>query len=354
MLNKLKAYIDKDAFTENVLFQMKQYDKLVIDSFVSNTCNLSCSHCYFLDYKPIEKALTYEQWRRVLRNFAHYGVKHFHFSGKEPFCDNRVSKLLSMLDKEFPTLYYGLVTNGTKADAQYINTLLETSLSYIEISIEGSSNFNKSIRGYDHYKIVEKLIGNINDKSKINMTSTIFPNNLNELQEMIEYFHSLGVSKFNFAPYTSFIRKQFLPIQETHIETVMNFIRRCHSFLEEEIDKSSSVDIRICLTPNQCYELFVSENILSPQIDDYVYKGKDIVFHIGNHILEINFPLLSIPYMSQIVVTHDGYTIPCADDIHYEDFYKFSLGNLAKMSIEDIFSEREKFILNYININLKK
>lgn len=353
MLNKLKAYIDKDAFWENVLSQLKQYDKLVIDSFVSNTCNLSCSHCYFLDYKPKGKALTYKQWSEILRDFTNYGVKHFHFSGKEPFCDKRIPKLLSLLDKEFPTskLYYGLVTNGTKTNARYINSLLETNLSYLEFSIEGTSNYNKSVRGDDHYGIVEQLIGDVNDKSKINITSTIYPNNLNELLEMTDHFHSLGLSKFNFAPYLFFVKEQFLPKYGTTVETVLNFIGRCQSFLKEKSYEASSIDIRICLTPYQCYELFISKNVLSPQIDDYIYKGKDMVFHIGNHILEINYPLLSIPYMSQIVVTHDGYTIPCADDIHYENFYKFSLGNLAYNCIEEIFIERENFIIKYINDN---
>ena len=38
----------------------------------------------------------------------------------------------------------------------------------------------------------------------------------------------------------------------------------------------------------------------------------------GNKVLEFSYPLLSIPFLNELVVTHDGYIISCADDIHYK------------------------------------
>ena len=34
----------------------------------------------------------------------------------------------------------------------------------------------------------------------------------------------------------------------------------------------------------------------------------------GNKVLEFSYPLLSIPFLNELVVTHDGYIISCADD----------------------------------------
>ena len=48
----------------------------------------------------------------------------------------------------------------------------------------------------------------------------------------------------------------------------------------------------------------------------------------GNKVLEFSYPLLSIPFLNELVVTHDGYIISCADDIHYKYLDKIALPNV--------------------------
>lgn len=91
---------------------------------------------------------------------------------------------------------------------------------------------------------------------------------------------------------------------------------------------------------------------MSKEIDDFVYNGKRIIYKIGHNIIEVNFPLLSIPFFSQIVVTTDGKIISCADDIHYKNINEISLGDLKKDSMETLMKLRKNFIHNYINLNL--
>ena len=47
MIGNLKKYIDKVSFMEHIDAKLRQNEPMIIDSFVSNKCNLKCRHCYF-------------------------------------------------------------------------------------------------------------------------------------------------------------------------------------------------------------------------------------------------------------------------------------------------------------------
>lgn len=49
MIGNLKKYIDKASFMEHIDAKLRQNEPMIIDSFVSNKCNLKCRHCYFGD-----------------------------------------------------------------------------------------------------------------------------------------------------------------------------------------------------------------------------------------------------------------------------------------------------------------
>lgn len=46
MIGNLKKYIDKASFMEHIDAKLRQNEPMIIDSFVSNKCNLKCRHCY--------------------------------------------------------------------------------------------------------------------------------------------------------------------------------------------------------------------------------------------------------------------------------------------------------------------
>ena len=51
MIGNLKKYIDKASFMEHIDAKLRQNEPMIIDSFVSNKCNLKCRHCYFGRYR---------------------------------------------------------------------------------------------------------------------------------------------------------------------------------------------------------------------------------------------------------------------------------------------------------------
>lgn len=187
---------------EHIDAKLRQNEPMIIDSFVSNKCNLKCRHCYFGDARPISESVSLARWRSFLDEAIGMGMKHFHFSGKESFLDNRIFDILNLLAeyKEDRKIFYGVVSNGMSMDIQGYDEVLATNISYLEISLEGSGKYNDLIRGENGYNTVYELIENVEHRDKINITSTIFDDNGADLLSMLLAYWKLGVDKFNFAP----------------------------------------------------------------------------------------------------------------------------------------------------------
>lgn len=49
MIGNLKKYIDKASFMEHIDAKLRQNEPMIIDSFVSNKCNLKCRHIVILE-----------------------------------------------------------------------------------------------------------------------------------------------------------------------------------------------------------------------------------------------------------------------------------------------------------------
>lgn len=355
MIGNLKKYIDKASFMEHIDAKLRQNEPMIIDSFVSNKCNLKCRHCYFGDARPISESVSLARWRRFLDEAIGMGMKHFHFSGKESFLDNRIFDILNLLAeyKEDRKIFYGVVSNGMSMDIQGYDEVLATNISYLEISLEGSGKYNDLIRGENGYNTVYELIENVEHRDKINITSTIFDDNGADLLSMLLAYWKLGVDKFNFAPIMYYSPFEMKPLKSLSCESLLGFVSLCLDFMNND-NSPDAIDIRICMTKAMAYELFLKENILTGKIEEYIYRGNKMKYQRGNKVLEFSYPLLSIPFLNELVVTHDGYIISCADDIHYKYLDKIALPNvnIVKNSFAEILQARNEFILCYLDKEL--
>lgn len=117
------------------------------------------------------------------------------------------------------------------------------------------------------------------------------------------------------------------PLKSLSCESLLGFVSLCLDFMNND-NSPDAIDIRICMTKAMAYELFLKENILTGKIEEYVYRGNKMKYQRGNKVLEFSYPLLSIPFLNELVVTHDGYIISCADDIHYKYLDKIALPNV--------------------------
>lgn len=353
MIGKLAEYIEKDSFVRSLSQTISRSEQIVMDLFVSNTCNLHCKHCYFLDYRPKGDPLSLQKWYDIIDESIEVGIRHFHFSGKEPFCDQNVPLLLDRINQlsRIHDLRYGLVTNGTMLTTKYLQELIDSNLSYIEFSLEGDVEFNSKVRGSNSFDSIYSLIKSIPNKTKLNITSTFFGDNNYDLENMIDKFVNIGISKFNIAPYLKFDNKFLFPIDELGYQRMIDLVDYFRCYLEKY--KTESIDIRICVSRRQAFDMYMNANILSDAINKYVFNRKKIVFEVGRNVLEMNFPLLYIPYLTQIIITNDGIIIPCADDIHYKNLHEISIGEISNCNMKSVMAKRKEFIFTYINQKIR-
>lgn len=349
MIAKLVEHIDKELFIQSLHREVSNCEQTIVDLFVSNSCNLHCRHCYFLNYQPQAIPLSLEKWKDIIDDCIRVGIKHFHFSGKEPFCDSRVPELLDYLNHLAQTrsLKYGLVTNGTKLTSNELQKIVNSNLSYLEFSLEGGPNYNLNIRKSNSFECIYNLINTLRDTSKINITSTYFGDNLFELEGMIDEFRKIGIMKFNIAPYMKFVDTVLSPVKQLDIHKMIDLINHFRNYLEAS--RHEAIDIRICLSKEQAYEMFRNENCLTHDIKRYIYYGERMIYQIRKSILEISFPLLYIPFLKQMIITTDGLVIPCADDIHYKNIDEISIGSIRDESMESIMSKRKEYIFSHVN-----
>lgn len=254
MIGNLKKYIDKASFMEHIDAKLRQNEPMIIDSFVSNKCNLKCRHCYFGDARPISESVSLARWRSFLDEAIGMGMKHFHFSGKESFLDNRIFDILNLLAeyKEDRKIFYGVVSNGMSMDIQGYDEVLATNISYLEISLEGSGKYNDLIRGENGYNTVYELIENVEHRDKINITSTIFDDNGADLLSMLLAYWKLGVDKFNFAPIMYYSPFEMKPLKSLSCESLLGFVSLCLDFMNND-NSPDAIDIRICMTKAMCF-----------------------------------------------------------------------------------------------------
>lgn len=98
-------------------------------------CNLQCPYCYNpLDYPRYRDELSTAQWSGVLESAAALGVVQAHFSGGEPTLRRDLAELVRAASGA--GLYTNLITQGTFLDDTLLDSLLESGLDHVQISIQ--------------------------------------------------------------------------------------------------------------------------------------------------------------------------------------------------------------------------
>lgn len=148
LIPRLLAGTDTPASASAELLEAAAIREVGIDT--NMVCNLDCKYCYLSDRPEAKGDVPLEALQDRLTYLAENGAKLFAFIGKEPLADARAPTLLSRLDglrRKGARFRTGLVTNGTLID-RWTEMLVEGDVSYVDISIDGSSDWDNRLRGH--------------------------------------------------------------------------------------------------------------------------------------------------------------------------------------------------------------
>ncbi len=139
---------------QSVNFNSPQNEGLYI--YLTNDCNLACTHCYMYSGKPKINELTKEEWFEIIKNAVNNGIRSITFTGGEVLQYKYWFEVIKYAKEN--NINITLLTNGILWDKSKI----EKSKQYIDevqISLDGTNeNQNSLIRGKGNFT---KALNNI-------------------------------------------------------------------------------------------------------------------------------------------------------------------------------------------------
>lgn len=172
--------------------------------YLTENCNLNCKYCYEnkrnrdISFEDIKCLVDYEISRK-----KKYAIIVFY--GGEPLLRKNIIKdTIDYINskKSKTKFYYGITTNGTLLDDDFIKYMKENQFISIAYSIDGtklSHDLNRlTINGKGTFDIVEKNAKNLlNSFDTLVAMSVIVKNNLKYLSKNVQYLIDIGFKYIN-------------------------------------------------------------------------------------------------------------------------------------------------------------
>ena len=167
---------------------------------LTDKCNLNCTYCYEkrgnkdISFEDIKNLIDYEIYRN-----PKYSIIFFY--GGEPLLQkNMIKDTINYINtkKSNTKFYYGITTNGTLLDNDFIKYMKENNFVNIGYSIDGirsSHNLNRlTADGKGTFDIVEENFKKLlKSFDSVVAMSVITKNNLINLSKNVEYLIDMGV-----------------------------------------------------------------------------------------------------------------------------------------------------------------
>ncbi|MBD5427739.1 MAG: radical SAM protein [Treponema sp.] len=174
----------KKKFFESV----PRYSNKMLQFYVTNMCNLKCPHCYMRCQKEIELELSFDEKKKVLKDFYENGGRKILFTGGEVMMSPDFLDLLEYTKRFFDT-YIIVLTNGTLWDEEKIE-ICSKYIDEVQISIDGYSEAtNSKIRGKGAF---DKSLKCVDSFLSRDITVTLAMTPLHGFENELEKYSTFG------------------------------------------------------------------------------------------------------------------------------------------------------------------
>ena len=155
----------------------------MLNIYLTNACNLNCTHCFMRAGKRLANELTKEEWIRVLTEFKECGGKAVTFTGGEPLMN---PSFVEIIEKAYALgLQITVLTNGLLWTEELIDRLSPV-LAEVQISIDGADDAsNAKVRKAGIFEtLVEHVIRFSRNGVRVSVATT-FTNDNMVLQDLV-------------------------------------------------------------------------------------------------------------------------------------------------------------------------
>jgi len=196
----------------------------------TNRCNLRCRHCYQSAGKGLEGELSLEEKLAVIDQLGENYMPMVAFAGGEPTISDHLVPVLKRCDHW--QIHTSLATNGSLFTPQLAESLAQTGLRYVEVSLDSvdpekhdrfrgiSGAWEKTVEGMKIVAATEGL--------RLGVAMCVHRDNYNEVREMIEFAIEIGAAcfaYFNFIPVgrgTGMVTQDITPAEREKLLELLN------------------------------------------------------------------------------------------------------------------------------------
>jgi len=258
----LKQISNWDLFDTELTSISPTKNIIWLDMRLSNKCNLKCRHCYSslsskwaedipalkttdigkayinntIEYQACgETHLTFDHIADLANNVGE--LRCLEFKGGEPFLNQKlINQFINYLKCDLKNIKLYVVTNGTvKLSDLTLDTLSQCKQLIYQISVEGTGNMFKYIRGIPLESIIDNIkIADTLDNVWIGFRITQMVYNIFEFPKVYDWIralnlrHSPEINIQNYVVKPDFLNPLVLPLEvrmEAR-ETIMDFIKK--------------------------------------------------------------------------------------------------------------------------------
>ncbi|MGC9069850.1 MAG: radical SAM protein [Elusimicrobiales bacterium] len=162
--------------------------------YVTSSCNLRCSYCFYSSYKK-KKSISFEAFKRAFKKFLDISENpEVIFIGGEPLIEKE--KVVKMMRYAVKSARISIFTNATLIDRTVADFIKQNNINLI-VSIDGDLKTNDRNRRFIGFKssvykrvlsVLEKY--NLKDYTSVNMVIT--PKTINSLSNNIKHLYEIG------------------------------------------------------------------------------------------------------------------------------------------------------------------
>lgn len=333
---KKRLWFTEYAFRMNQWFNGVPIGPLRIDAEITRRCNLNCVFCsrrasplnLTEESKKIE--LPKDRWVSLARESGELGAKNWNISGiGEPMCRPDVTLSTMKMIKAYD-MFGELTTNGTLWEDDWIKKTVDMGWDSICVSIDApNSETNDFLRGVDgSFERATKTVERFaywkkkfnSDMPSITLNVVMNKKNYNQLPEMVELGHKLGVDAVFVEPMIVFSDTALpLKLGENEIKELPDYVQKARELGEKYdiLPTISCVGVKLEFDDKLLENTSNARDLLLEDVKKYA-----------------NDKFLSIPCYApwfSLIIRTDGSVLHCGE-------WDFPVENARNKSLHDIWS----------------
>lgn len=216
----------------------------MLNIYLTNACNLHCTHCFMKAGKKLENELGKDDWIRVLDEFTQAGGQAVTFTGGEPLMNLDFKAIIEAAHNN--NLQITVLTNGILWTNELIDSLSPL-ITEVQVSIDGVDDVsNAKVRSAGTFnQLVENVIRFSNNGVRVSVATTFTDDNIDSADQYVELVSRIKEATDNQVIFK--LTKKLLPGRNTHTTPEEN------KAYEARIRK-----IEDTIDPNAKYESFIN------------------------------------------------------------------------------------------------